>query len=649
MQNIYFVQANDVYEGNVKSTYIPYASGCIIAYCLQNKEIVKNYRFGKIIYARVPLEDLVAGLENPFAVFFSCSIWNTEYNKAAAQAIKRAYPDCFIGFGGHNISSGGAFLEEFSYIDCLIHRFGEEPTLGVLQALLGLKTFEAVENISFRQGERILTTPYAPQTTTDYPSPYLTGVFDDILEDDIHFSAIFETNRGCPNSCTYCDWGALKSKVRLFPMERVKAELDWFVEHKIEFIFCADGNFCLFSRDVEIAEYVVNCKKKYGYPQVFRVCFTKNKLDLVFKIGSMFYEYDLDKAQTLSFQSMDSTTLRNVGRSNISATSFKRLMKQYNNINIATFTEMILGLPGETYESFCEGIGTLLENGQHYAFFIYPCMLLPNAEMGQKDYIEKYRLQSTRVPFELVHTQKNTDKNAITEYSVYITATYSMREQEWIDAVIFSKYIQALHAFGLLRDIALYYRFECGVSYVDFYQSVIAYSKQAGEGVLHRVYERIFKFCLGIVNGRNAFSDTCEGLGDILWDLEELIFLEFYKDLPAFYREVRECCLENFKVTAPVEALFAFQYNIIKKIGEKSVSIRSSYDFYTYFKHILLDEYTPLEKKPILLTVIDKNPVFTFEEFAKKVIWFGRNKRLSDYTSTFYQNDTLLQTDTVIE
>ncbi len=76
MRHIYFVQANDIYKGNVTSTYIPYAAGCIIAYCKQNKAIAENYHFHKIIYTRVPIDSLVSGLENPFAVLFSCSIWS---------------------------------------------------------------------------------------------------------------------------------------------------------------------------------------------------------------------------------------------------------------------------------------------------------------------------------------------------------------------------------------------------------------------------------------------------------------------------------------------------------------------------------------------------------------------------------------------
>ncbi|MBO5432747.1 MAG: radical SAM protein, partial [Clostridia bacterium] len=424
MKNVYFVQANNVYGTEVKNTYIPYSVGCIQAYCQKNEIISSEYRFGKFIYTREAPEKVIELLDNPFMVLFSCSVWNTEYNKTVAKAIKEAYPSCLITFGGHNVSNNENYLRDNDFIDFLTHRFGEEPTEGILESLATGKSLDEIPNISYRnEAGEIVTTAYAPQTGTDYPSPYLEGTFDEILKDDIVFSALFETNRGCPNSCSFCDWGSLKSKVRLFPMERVFAEIDWFVEHKIEFVFCTDGNFCLFNRDEEIADYIVHCKNTYGYPKMFRVCFTKNKFDFVFDIGTKFFKNGLDKAQTLSFQSMNEQVLKNVGRKNISTEKFRELMLKYNEINISTFSELILGLPGETYETFCEGVNILIENGQHYAINIYPCELLPNAEMGQKAYQEKFGIKSTRVPFKLIHSNESQKKDDIVEYSEYITST----------------------------------------------------------------------------------------------------------------------------------------------------------------------------------------------------------------------------------
>ncbi|MBQ3007291.1 MAG: radical SAM protein [Clostridia bacterium] len=642
MKNVYFIQANNVYGTDKKSAYIPYAAGCIQAYCQKSETISAEYNFGRIIYKRENAQAVISQLDNPYMVLFSCSVWNKEYNKVAAEAIKKAFPDCYITFGGHSVSSDGKDLEECGYVDFITHRFGEEPTEGLLESLATGKPLSEVANISFRnENGEIITTAFEPQTGTDYPSPYLEGVFDDIMDDGISFSVLLETNRGCPNSCSFCDWGSLKSKVRLFPLERVFAEIDWFVEHKIEFIFCADGNFCLFNRDADIANYIVSCKEKYGYPKVFRVCFTKNRFDFVFDIGTKFFRKGLNKAQTISFQSLDEQVLANVGRKNIPIEFFKDLMKKYQEMNIATFSELILGLPGETYESFCKGVSILIENGQHFAMSIYPCDLLPNSLMGQKEYKEKFAIESTKVPFRLIHSNSFYDNEEITEYNEVVTSTYSMSREEWVKALIFSYYIQGLHNLGLLRCVAVYCCNEYAVSYGDFYNMLLEYSRKNKNTLLNRVFTKTEKLCTGVAESKNEFVTEYEGTEGTLWGFDEVLYLDFYKELDLFYNETKAFVEENFGTNEIIGPLFRYQHDTVKKINLPVVEITSDYDFYSYFNAVYSNSYMPLEKKSTALKIRDDAPVSSFFEFAREVVWYGRNTRASDYTSTNYDIEIL--------
>ena len=634
------MQANDVYGTDKKTTYIPYATGCIQAYCMQNKIIRNNYNFGKTIYSRKPVDEAVGELNNPFMVMFSCSVWNMEYNKTLAQKIKSIYPDCLISFGGHNITPDGKDLERYTYIDFLTHRFGEEPTEGILVSLVQGTSLDLVANISFRnKNGEIITTKNEPQTGDNYPSPYLTGVFDEILKDNIQFSGLFESNRGCPNRCAFCDWSSLKSKVRLFPMERVLAEIDWFVEHKIEYIYCTDGNFCLFDRDAEIADYIVECKEKYGYPQIFKAFFTKNRFNFVFDVSTKFFRSGLDKAKTISFQSMNQEVLANIGRKNISTEKFRELMKKYNELNIATFSELILGLPGETYDSFCKGVRDLIENGQHFAINIYPCELLPNSEMGQPAYKERFGINSTRVPFKLIHSNSSQNTDDIIEYSEYITSTSSMNETEWSRALLFASYIQGLHNLGLLRAVAIFCRNEYGINYDKFYNDLIAYSENNQNSLLNRIYTKVNNLCIGIISGENGLVSICEGLGEMWWGFDEYIFMEFYKELSAFYSEVKKFVLSQYSQDDIITDLFSYQYDIIKKIGINKISIHNEYDFYSYYNEIYSGGYKNLEKKKICITLEDTSVVNNLADFAREVIWYGRNRRATDYTSTHFKSD----------
>ncbi len=640
MKNIYFIQANDVYGTDKKSVYIPYAVGCIQTYCLTSDIVKSNYNFGKFIYTKEPVCDVISKLKDPYMVLFSCSVWNMEYNKTVAAEIKKIYPRCLITFGGHNVSATGEEISKYGFVDFVTHRFGEEPTKELLEALALGTDLNNVANISFKDEKgTVVTTKNEPQTSDSYPSPYLEGTFDEILKDDISFSALFESNRGCPNSCAFCDWSSLKSKVRLFSMERVKAELDWFVEHKIEYIYCIDANFCLFDRDAEIADYVVSCKEKYGYPQIFKVFFTKNRFNFVFDVSTKFFRSGLDKAKTVSFQSMDPQVLINVGRKNISADFFKELIKKYNELNISTFSELILGLPGETYESFCKGVSSLIENGQHYAINIYPCELLPNSQMGQKEYKEKFGIRSTRIPFKLIHSNDTEDNSQITEYSEYITSTYSMNEEDWTRSLVFSYYIQGLHNLGLLRAVAMYCCNENKISYADFYNLLLSYCNARPETLCGKVYKKIKNLCSGVIEGKNELVATCEGTEKILWGFDELLYLEYYKALPDFYKEIKEFVTAQFGKDEVTDALFDYQYNIVKKISLTDITIESSYDFYSYFSALFANEYTPLQKNKIQLKIHDGSPVNSLIDFAREVVWYGRNRRATDYTSSNYNVD----------
>jgi radical SAM superfamily enzyme YgiQ (UPF0313 family) len=283
LKNIYFVQTNSVFGSGVKSAYLPYSVGTIAAYSWSDERIKKEYKLNKFIFMRDDIETVAGSMESPYAVGLSCYVWSMEYNKALAKKIKEMYPDCLIIMGGHSISPDGIEMQKYDYIDFLIHGEGEIPTKELLLALAENSKISAIDGISYRgkNGEIITTKPSRVADIADYPSPYLEGYFDDILADDsIKYSVIWETNRGCPNRCAYCDWGALKSKVRMFPMERLKAEIEWMAKNKIEYIYCSDANFGLFDRDEEITDLMIESKRRTGYPENSRQILLKTGTNL---------------------------------------------------------------------------------------------------------------------------------------------------------------------------------------------------------------------------------------------------------------------------------------------------------------------------------------------------------------------------------
>ena len=312
-------------------------------------------------------------------------------------------------------------------------------------------------------------------------------MFDPLLEKypDLEFLSVLETNRGCPYQCAYCDWVTDK-RMRFFPLERVKAEIRWLGEHRIAYCFCGDSNFGMFERDVEIAEYLVQTKREFGFPEVFRPCYEKNSADRVFQICSILNREGMDKGATLAYQTLSEVALKNIGRKNLTMEHFSGLVKRYNEAGIPAYSELILGLPGETLESFCRGVCRLLESGQHNSLSVYHCEMLPNAPMADPAYIKKYGIQVMKVGFNHIHSAPEQDEE-VPEYSYLIRATASLPPEDWVKANLFSVCVQCFHALGVLRFFAIYLYTEQHVSYYRFYTDLLSFIME-GTGLLHDLW-----------------------------------------------------------------------------------------------------------------------------------------------------------------
>lgn len=623
-KNIYLVQVSAVYGESVKTAYLPYASGCLAAYAWNDGKIAEKYNLGRFIFIRENIDRAIDSLEKPYLVGFSSYIWNMEYNREFARRLKEKFPECIVLFGGHNVDPNGGNLDEMPWCDIVMHGEGERPFKELLLALADGGPLSQVSNISYRENGKIITTEKTlPCEIKDYPSPYLAGCFDSIIEESgIAPSIIWETNRGCPNRCAFCDWGALKAKVRHFPMERIKAELDWMVKNKVEYVYCADANFGLFPRDTEIADLIIEYRNKYGYPQVFKTNYTKNRDDVVFEISQKLIKKSIGKSPTLSFQSLSPEVLKAIGRSNMELEHFKNLMVKYNNAGVPVYSELILGLPEETYDSFTDGICTLLDCGQHTCIGIYPCELLPNSLLASPEYKEKYGIKTVRTPFSQYHCKPSNDD--IGELSNIIVSTNSMSLDDWRKSFIFSICVQAFHNLGLTRAVAMYLRHEKNISYKNFYEKLIIWldsqpSTTAGGGA----YAHLKQLTVDVSEGKGTFSVPYGEKEIITWSFEEYIFFRLSNELDSFFAELYDFAASFGIEKNILDELIKYQKSIIRQPFERQVIIRNKYDFYGYFSRIYSGSYAPLEEKEIEL-ISESTEFRSRDEYARVCIWYGR-------------------------
>jgi hypothetical protein len=115
----------------------------------------------------------------------------------------------------------------------------------------------------------------------DIPSPFLTGIMDDLF--DGHLAPMIETNRGCPFTCSFCVQGeSWWSKVNYFDKERIREEIDYIGRlvaqrcPSMGTLRIADSNYGMFKQDVEIAGWIGESQKKYNYPTFIDATTGKN-------------------------------------------------------------------------------------------------------------------------------------------------------------------------------------------------------------------------------------------------------------------------------------------------------------------------------------------------------------------------------------
>lgn len=629
MKNIYLIQVGDPFgTGKTETRYLPYATGLIAAYAFNNEIVKKNYSFGGFCYRKDDIDETVASLQSPAVIGFSSYVWNFEYNKRLAKKIKQVYPECVIIFGGHNILNDSARqLSEFPFMDFLIHGEGEIAFCDILVHLATDRCFSSIPNISFRTPDgAVIKNERKALTELEYPSPYLNGYFDDLLKaENIEWTATFETNRGCPFKCAYCDWGNSVPKVRQFPLERVIQEFRWFSAHKIVFCFCIDANFGMFPRDFQIVDEFLKIRNESGYPQLFKCCITEGSGITEFNITKKLSDSNLLKSACLSLQTLSPEALKIIGRKNMTLEKFGKLSGMYNEAGIPTYSEFILGLPGETYESFTSNLCGLLNYGTTKGLTFHYCELLGNSVLGKPENVEKYQIKTARIPYTQFHA---TPRDELPEFSNIIISTFSMTYRDWLQSAIFGIFLEGLHFMRFTQYFSVFLHYVKGLSYYSFYSAVLEFAKNNPHTLLGSYYSLLVKNLGGYYeSGTIERTYYNPALSSITFSLDEGLGLEILHDPDRFYEEIRPLIFSLYGEDCEMcRQLFRYQYGVIRQMKDSRKELIFDFDFYHFFDDINCGRpSSDIQEKRNMLTIENSIAADSFDDFATVVVWYGKN------------------------
>jgi tRNA A37 methylthiotransferase MiaB len=432
----------------------------------------------EFLWRREAIEETAERLCQNDMVAFSTYVWNHRYNYELARQIKARNPNTVILFGGPEpaITDVNIFRDN-PFMDLIICYEGEITFKRVLE-VFDTKNWETVAGLLInRNGEAVKTEEAKRiESLEEVESPYLSGIFDQLIADhpEVTWQGTLETNRGCPYQCTFCDWGSLTyNKVKKFKLERVFAELEWMAQHNFDWISITDANFGMYpERDGMIADKIIECQEKYGSPRTFSVAWAKNqKKEVIDIVKKLLDAKGFNQGLTLSVQSLDLDVLENIRRKNMEMNKLNEVFELCDQRNIPAYTELILGLPGETLETWKKNFYALYELNQHTGITTFQAQLLENAEMNL---LQKKLFKITSQPvtdyfagsYSVEHIEESID---------VITGTKDMPTPVMLDAQIFAWFQTTFHINGFATLVARFINKYLSISYNDYYEELFAH------------------------------------------------------------------------------------------------------------------------------------------------------------------------------
>tara|TARA_Y100000590_G_scaffold462963_1_gene628479 strand:- start:796 stop:2778 length:1983 start_codon:yes stop_codon:yes gene_type:complete len=635
---IQLVQVNDSY-GN--QYFLPYSVGLLQSYCNKFDDVRENFIFMKFIYKQeIDLEQQVKNMGKRNIIAQACYIWNWQFNIEFAKLTKKYNPDALIILGGPRVPDDSTgFFDRYPYIDILCHGEGEMVFHDILKQYMSEQQYGNIEGVSYhdRKANRTVYTPRRARAIDleTIPSPYLDGTFSELLEDDVTWQASWETNRGCPYRCTFCLWGVeYYNKIRKFPFEeRLLEEIRWFSINKIGLVFGCDANFGIFERDLDIANALVEFKKEYGYPQKFRVCNAKNSNARVFEISKILNGGGMDKGTSMSVQSMNENVLETVKRKNIGTDKFEDLMNRFNESSIPTYTEIILPLPNETYESFITGLDVLFHSGQHSQLNIYNCTVLTNSEMASPEFMKEHNIQTVDLPVFQAHID-NKPNEYIQELETIAVGTKTMPTSDWKKSQRYSWAVQTFHGLGLLQYIAIFFVNRYDRNYSDFYHTLLEYAQDNPRTLFGLELNEMEQTIDNILIGKMQGQLVPEYELDIVWPAEEASLLRILNTIDVFYEQcvgLIKYFIEKYELKIDdrllADLILLQKKSMVHFNDELVIHVNLKYNLVEYIRNIKIGCPSELFKfsssKPYKRVSNWKYPSDK-NRFAREIVWYGR-------------------------
>lgn len=336
------------------------------------------------------LEEIIK--EKPNVVAFSTYIWNIEMIKKLSTLIKEVDENIEILYGGPEVSYDSInILKELSG-QYIIEGEGEHTFREFVKYKLGEVDISTIRGLYYKDKEQIICNGKRPLMNMD------EIVFPYEEDEDLNNKIVYyEGSRGCPFNCKYC-LSSTSHGVRFLDIDRVKRELQFFIDKKVRLVKFVDRTFnCNTKFSTVIWEFLINSETNTQFHFEISADILKPvELEILRNAPKDRFQFEV------GVQTTNDDVLRNINRF-VNFMDIKEKVCELLNIrNIKQHLDLIAGLPGEDFNSFKRSFNDVYSIGPEEIQLGF-LKLLRGSSMREEAYKHQMKF-SPYPPYEILKT-----------------------------------------------------------------------------------------------------------------------------------------------------------------------------------------------------------------------------------------------------
>jgi radical SAM superfamily enzyme YgiQ (UPF0313 family) len=366
------------------------------------KCLIITFDFWKDNYPKLPHS--IASIEAKFHDSNFVSIEHYSYNLQDKIGINRNEIESYVS--NHFSENYLEKINEYSYFALSAYSWSENLTMLLVNKIRNIFKGKIIlggyEITALNKDELQLSYPNVDYYIKGYSEKAFELIFtgkanSNILNEDLSIDDLispilsgtlplntkkiyWESKRGCPYKCGFCEWGnAAKKKVYRFQEERLDKEIEILKTLNLEEINVLDATFLLNDRDNDILERLLtipkckitlqvrfeNVDSKYG-ERFLSICEKyKDRINLEFGLQTI-HEYEMKVLNRWN-------NLEKV----------ETVMRKLNQRQINYLVTIIFAIPSQTVDSFDRTVEFIKKNGCD-RYIAFPLQIPKNSELSRK-------------------------------------------------------------------------------------------------------------------------------------------------------------------------------------------------------------------------------------------------------------------------